>query len=236
MRKILIIGAVVLVIGAVAGYLVFSKDKQGPTQGLKTVKVSRDDVAKIVLATGKIEPLTRVELKSRASGIVEKLLVNVSDTVEAGQVVAELDTTILQARVRQANGTFEAAKADLERAQVEAEPTEFEYAQKDLDRTRELFKQNLVSKADMDTAEKELRLASSRYQAARSKLAVAKAQLIRAQGELDAAQEELRNARIVSPITGIVLSRDVEIGNSVASVVSAASGGTQIMKIGRAHV
>ena len=83
----------------------------------------------------------------------------------------------------------------------------------------------------MDTAEKELRLASSRYQAARSKLAVAKAQLIRAQGELDAADEELRNARIVSPLAGIVLSRDVEIGNSVASVVSAASGGTQIMTI-----
>jgi len=146
-------------------------------------------------------------------------------------VVAELDKTILQARARQANGSFEAAKADLERAQVEAEPTEFEYAQKDLDRTRELFKQNLVSKADMDTSEKELRLASSRYQAARSKLAVAKAQLIRAQGELDAAEEELRNARIVSPLAGIVLSRDVEIGNSVASVVSAASGGTQIMTI-----
>lgn len=231
MRKILIIGAVVLVIGAVAGYLGFSKDKPGTAQGLKTVKVGRDDVARVVLATGKIEPLTRVELKSRASGIVEKLLVNVSDTVEAGQVVAELDKTILQARVRQANGSFEAAKADLERAQVEAEPTEFEYAQKDLDRTRELFKQNLVSKADMDASEKELRLASSRYQAARSKLAVAKAQLIRAQGEQDAAEEELRNARIVSPLAGIVLSRDVEIGNSVASVVSAASGGTQIMTI-----
>jgi len=231
MRKELIIGAIVLLVGGIAGYLVFSKDKQGPAQGLKTVKVGRDDVARVVLATGKIEPLTRVELKSRASGIVEKLLVNVSDTVEAGQVVAELDKTILQARARQANGSFEAAKADLERAQVEAEPTEFEYAQKDLDRTRELFKQNLVSKADMDTSEKELRLASSRYQAARSKLAVAKAQLIRAQGELDAAEEELRNARIVSPLAGIVLSRDVEIGNSVASVVSAASGGTQIMTI-----
>src|SRR5678815_6194688 len=91
----------------------------------------------------------------------------------------------------------------------------------------------------MDTSEKNLRMASSRYQAARSRLAVAKAQLIRAQAELDRADEELRNSRILSPITGIVLSRDVEVGNAVASVISAASGGTQIMTIadvGRMHV
>ena len=124
MRKVLIIGAIVLVIGGVAGYLVFSKDTKDPAQGLKTVKVSRDDVARVVLATGKIEPLTRVELKSRASGIVEQLLVDVSDEVQAGQVVAELDKTILQARVRQANGSFEGAEAVHERGPIVAVPAE----------------------------------------------------------------------------------------------------------------
>jgi len=231
MKKPLVIGATALVLGSVAVYLVFSKDKAGPAQALKTVAVAREDVARVVLATGKIEPLTRVELKSRASGVVERLLVDEADTVQANQVVAELDKLTLEARVREARGSFEAAKAEQEKAQIEAEPTEYDYAQKDLQRTKELFTKQLVSHADMDVSEKNLRMASSRYQAARSRLAVARAQLIRAQAELDRAEEELRNSRILSPIAGIVLSRDVEVGNAVASVISAASGGTQIMTI-----
>ncbi|HZI94650.1 MAG TPA: efflux RND transporter periplasmic adaptor subunit [Patescibacteria group bacterium] len=239
MKKPLVIGVIAVVVGSVAIYMVYSKDKSGPAQGLKTATIAREDVARVVLATGKIEPLTRVELKSRASGVVERLLVDVADSVTVGQVVAELDKLTLEARVREARGSFEAAKAELEKAQIEAEPTEYEYSQKDLQRTKELFSKQLVSHADMDTSEKNLRMASSRYQAARSRLAVAKAQLIRAQAELDRADEELRNSRILSPITGIVLSRDVEVGNAVASVISAASGGTQIMTIadvGRMHV
>jgi len=239
MKKPIVIGAIALAMGSIAVYVVFSKEKTPPGQSLKTAAVVREDVARVVLATGKIEPLTRVELKSRASGVVERLLVDEADTVTANQVVAELDKLTLEARVREARGSFEAAKAELEKAQVEAEPTEYEYSQKDLQRTKELFAQNLVSHADMDISEKNLRMASSRYQAARSRLAVARAQLIRAQAELDRAEEELRNSRILSPIAGIVLSRDVEVGNAVASVISAASGGTQIMTIAdvsRMHV
>jgi HlyD family secretion protein len=239
MKKYLGIGAAVLVAGSVVAYLAFAKDSAGAGTALKTVAVAREDVARVVLATGKIEPLTKVELKSRASGVVERLLVDVADSVEAGQVVAELDKSILEARVREARGSCDAARAELEKAQIEAEPTEFEYAQKDLARTKELFGKELISSADMDASEKNFRMASSRYQAARSRLAVARAQLIRAQAELDRAEEELRNSRIVSPVAGIVLSRDVEVGNAVASVISAASGGTQIMTIAdtsRMHV
>jgi HlyD family secretion protein len=239
MKKILVIAGIVLVVASVAGYMVFSKDKGSSGPSLKTTAVGREDLARVVLATGKIEPLSRVELKSRASGVVEKLLVDVADTVLADQVVAELDKSILEARVREARGSFEAAKAELEKAQIEAEPTEFEYAQKSLNRNKELFAKNLISTSDMDATEKEFRMSSSRYQSARSRLAVAKAQLIRAQAELDRADEELRNSRILSPISGIVLSRDVELGNAVASVISAASGGTQIMTIAdvsRMHV
>lgn len=239
MKKTLVITGIVLVVASVAGYVVFSKDKGSTGPSLKTAAVGREDLARVVLATGKIEPLSRVELKSRASGVVEKLLVDVADSVLADQVVAELDKSILEARVRESRGSFEAAKAELEKAQIEAEPTEFEFAQKSLNRNKELFSKNLISGSDMDATEKEFRMASSRYQSARSRLAVAKAQLIRAQAELDRADEELRNSRILSPIAGIVLSRDVELGNAVASVISAASGGTQIMTIAdvsRMHV
>ena len=239
MRRYLAISAVAVVAGSVAVYVAYPKDKGGPAAGLKTVAVAREDVARVVLATGKIEPLTKVELKSRASGVVEKLLVDVADGVESGQVVAELDKSILEARVRQSRGSCDAARAELEKAQIEAEPTEFEFAQKDVQRTKELFGKELISGADMDNSEKNFRMASSRYQAARSRLAVARAQLIRAEAELEAAEEELRNSRIVSPVAGIVLSRDVEVGNAVASVISAASGGTQIMTIAdvsRMHV
>ncbi|HKY33094.1 MAG TPA: efflux RND transporter periplasmic adaptor subunit [Candidatus Polarisedimenticolia bacterium] len=239
MKKPLVIGALALAAASLAVYVVYPKDEPGPAAGLKTAAVTRENLARVVLATGKIEPLTKVELKSRASGVVERLVVDVADLVEPGQVVAELDKSILEARVREARGSFEAARAELEKAEIEAEPTEFEYARKDLERTKELFAQQLVSNADMDESEKNFRLSSSRHQAARSRLAVARAQLIRAQAELDRAEEELRNSRIVSPVAGIVLSRDVEVGNAVASVVSAASGGTQIMTIAdvsRMHV
>jgi len=213
MKKVIIISAIVVVLSGTA-WFVFSKDKSGPGQGLKTAPVGREDLARVVLATGKIEPFARVELKSRASGVVERLLVDEADIVTAGQVVAELDKSILQARVREARGSFEAAKAELEKAQVEAEPTEFDFARKDFNRKQELFDQRLISNADLESTEKEFRLASNRYQSARSRLAVSRAQLIRSQAELDRADEELRNSTIVSPIDGIVLSRDVEVGNA----------------------
>ncbi len=239
MKKAVVIGATAVVITSVAAYLAFSGDKADPSREIKSAAVVREDLARVVLATGKVEPLSKVELKSRASGVVERLLVDEADAVKAGQVVAELDKSILEARVREARGSFEASAAELDKARIEAEPTEYEYALRDLERSKELFSQRLLSRADMDASEKELRMASSRHQSARSREAVARAQLIRAQAELDRAEEELCNSRILSPIDGIVLSRDVEVGNAVASVISAASGGTQIMTIAdvtRMHV
>ncbi|HZE89867.1 MAG TPA: efflux RND transporter periplasmic adaptor subunit [Verrucomicrobiae bacterium] len=238
-KKPVVVVAAVLLVGAVSAYFVWSKDKGAGPQGPKTAKVGREDLARVVLATGKIEPYSKVELKSRASGVVEKLLVDQADAVKAGQVVAELDKSILAARVREARGSLEAATAELEKARIDAEPTEYEFTKKDFDRKQELFTQKLLSRADLDASEKDFRLASNRYQSARSNLAVARAQEIKAQAALDSADEELRNSTIVSPIDGIVLSRDVEVGNAVASVISAASGGTLIMTIAdvrRMHV
>jgi HlyD family secretion protein len=235
LRKLFMIGGALVLVGGVSAYFVFSKDKNGGPPGPKTLKVGREDLARVVLATGKIEPYSKVELKSRASGVVEHLLVDEADSVKAGQVVAELDKSILQARVREARASLEAAKAELEKAQIESEPTEYEFTKKDFDRKQELFTQKLLSRADLDASEKEFRLASNRYQSARSNLAVAKAQEIKTQATLDSAEEELRNSTIVSPIDGIVLSRDVEVGNAVASVISAASGGTLIMSIADAR-
>src|SRR5688572_13754729 len=158
MRRYLAVSAVALVAGSVAVYVAYPKDKAGAAAGLKTVAVVREDVARVVLATGKIEPLTKVELKSRASGVVEKLLVDVADGVESGQVVAELDKSILEARVRQSRASCDAARAELEKAQIESEPTEFEFAQKDVQRTKELFGKELISGADMDNSEKDFRM------------------------------------------------------------------------------
>src|SRR5437870_3990049 len=115
--------ALIVVVLAAAGggaYFVFSKDRSAAPRGRKTVKVGREDLAGVVLATGKIEPYSKVELKSRASGVVERLLVDEADAVKTGQVVAELDKSILQARVREAKGSLDAARAELEKAQIEA--------------------------------------------------------------------------------------------------------------------
>ncbi|HLK66612.1 MAG TPA: efflux RND transporter periplasmic adaptor subunit [Bryobacteraceae bacterium] len=212
----------------------------------KLVRVERINLARSVVATGKIEPTTKVEIKSKASGIILKLPVNVGDVVHQGQVICELDQNDLLPRLRQAKaalGMAEAqvnsAQADLERNKVEAAGPDVPFLKRDMDRARMMFQEMLVPQTARDDAEKNYQMAVNRQQQAvvnlgvsQAAIAKAEAQVEQFQAQLAQSEEDLRNATIVSPIDGVVLSRDREVGDAVSSILTMGSGATLVMTLG----
>ena len=212
----------------------------------KLSSVTRGDLARSVVATGKIEPLVKVEVKSKASGIVEKILADYGDHVKTGQVLVELDKEQLQARVAEAQANLQAAQAAVESAQatyernkVDAEGPDLPFLKASVDRNRKLAADGLVSSAVLDDSDREYRLALNKQVSAQRYLAVSraeiarnKAQVAQMQAALDSAEEDLRNSTIVSPMDGLVLSRDVEVGDAVSSILILGSQATLVMTLG----
>jgi HlyD family secretion protein len=212
----------------------------------KLAKAERTDLARSVVATGKIQPVTKVEIKSKASGIILKLPVNVGDYVRQGQVICELDQNDLLPRLRQAQAAEGVAKAavasaqsDYERTKVDAAGPDLPFLKKEMDRTRGIFAEGLAAQSTVDEATKNYEMARNRQQSATVNLSVAKAAIAKAEAGLEQAravvsqaEEDLRNATIVSPIDSVVLSRDREIGDAVSSILTMGSGATLIMTLG----
>jgi HlyD family secretion protein len=208
--------------------------------------VERGDLARSVVATGKIEPITKVEIKSKANGIIKELKVDVGDPVTEGQVLAELDRDNLAARLREsraalagAQASVKAAEAELAKNRVEAEGPDVVFAQRNVERAQQLARERLISPQTLDEARSALEQATNRQAVARSQLGVSQARLVQAraavsqaQAAVDRSEEELTNATIRSPIRGIVLSRDVEIGSPVSSILNLGSAATLIMVLG----
>ncbi len=212
----------------------------------KLARVERMDLARSVVATGKIEPTTKVEIKSKASGIILKLPVNVGDVVHQGQVICELDQNDLLPRLKQAEAALamaeaqvKSAHADLERNQIEAAGPDIPFLKRDMERGQSMFRELLIPQTARDDAEKNYQLAVNKQQqaivnlgASRAAISRSEAQVEQSKAQLSQAQEDLRNATIVSPIDGVVLSRDREVGDAVSSILTMGSGATLIMTLG----
>ncbi len=212
----------------------------------KLATVDRGDLAKSVVATGKVEPITKVEVKSKASGIVKKLYVDYGDRVKKGQLLAELDKEEILAQVRAQQATLEAAEAsvvsanaDLERAQVDAQGPDIPTLKLAYDRAQKMAKEGVVSEANRDDAERNYVMAVNKRDVARAQLSVLKAKISQAKAQAATARAQLNQLReqydyttIVSPIDGIVLSRDVEIGDAVSSILVLGSTATLVMTLG----
>lgn len=212
----------------------------------KLAKVERVDLARSVVATGKIQPERQVEIKSKASGIIQTLPVNFGDYVHKGQIICELDRNDLLPRLNEARAALsvnqaqiQTAKADLERYKVDAAGPDVEFLKKDFDRAERLHKDGLIAIDKADEAEKNYQLALNKKNSAIANLASAQAAIIKAQAQYDEqnavvarAEEDLRNATITSPIDGVVLSRDSEVGGAVSSILTMGSGATLIMTLG----
>jgi HlyD family secretion protein len=246
-RRRWIWAAGILVVLAGAGFAIQASLKPNHTiDPSKLATVERGPIARSVVATGKIEPRAKVEVKSKASGIVKEIFVDYGEFVRAGQVLAELDKEELQARVREARATLmaaeaaeQAAVASHERNKVEAEAPDLPFLKAAMERARKLSGDGLISEAVLESAEQAYQIALNKQMTAlrsvsvaRAEIARAKAQVAQARAALDRSEEDLRNSTIVSPMNGLVLSRDVEIGDAVSSILILGSQATLVMTLG----
>lgn len=212
----------------------------------KLAKVERMNLARSVVATGKIQPVRQVEIKSKASGIIQSLPVNFGDTVHQGQVICELDKNDLLPKLNEARAALavdqaqiQSAQADLAKLKIDASGPDLPFLLRDRDRARRLFSDNLIATNTRDDAEKNYDMALTKQRSAVVGLASAKAAIAKAQAQYDQqnaavqeAEEQLRDATIRSPIDGVVLSRDMEVGSAVSSILTMGSGATLIMTLG----
>lgn len=212
----------------------------------RTAKVERGDLAKSVVATGRIEPISKVEVKSKANGIIKEMKVEVGDRVTTGQILVELDKDNLAARLRESRAALAgaeasqgAAEAEFEKNKVEAEGPDVPFARRNLERAEKLFSEKLVPQQGLDDARSALEQAMNRQQAARVQLGVAQARVAQAraavaaaQAAVDRAEEELANATIRSPIDGVVLARPVELGSPVSSILNMGANASLVLVLG----
>jgi HlyD family secretion protein len=245
-NRIIIVSVIVVVLVLIVGVAVAFSHGSSKIDPSKLAKVERGDLAKSVVATGKVEPITKVEVKSKASGIVKKLYVEYGDRVKKGQPLAQLDKEEIQAQVDQsraallaAQANLKGAEADYERAKVDAEGPDVPLLQRAYQRNLEMQKSGVVSQSALDDAEKDYKLAVNKQNVARAqvtvlqaKIAQSQAQVAEDQANLKQLEEQLSYTDIVSPIDGIVLSRDVEVGDAVSSILVLGSSATLVMTIG----
>ena len=246
-RNLLIAAGVVVAAGGLGlyGFSVMARPASD-IDPARLAAVERGNLARSVVATGRVEPVSKVEIKSKANGIIEELKVDISDVVSEGQILAELDKENLEARMREARAVLagaeanlRAAEAEVEKTRVEAEGPEVPFARRNLERAEQLFADRLVSQQSLDDTRSALEQAQNRQQAARSALGVSAARVAQAnanvaqsEAAVERAQEELSNSTIRSPIRGVVLSRDVEIGSPVSSILNMGSAATLVMVLG----
>ena len=210
-------------------------------------QVERGNIARSVVATGVVEPISnRIEIRSKASGIVKRINVDVGDRVVPEQVLVELDRDQLLAQFREAEANLQAARADvvaaraeLERTRILAEEHDVRLAQANHKRSKELYEQDLLPRSDFDITKGRLEEALNRQRAAAVSIGVTEASIVQRearvsqiQATVDRISEELKYTAIRSPIEGVVLSRDVETGSAVSSILTMGSGATRVMVLG----
>ena len=239
-------GVVVLLIAAVLGITVAAKGNSAKLEPSQLAKVEKGDIARSVVATGKVQPITKVEVKSKASGIVTRLDVDINQHVKLGQVLAQLDQAEIIAQVNAqkaqlaaAESNARAAEAAIKYDKVNAEAPDLPMYEHTYKRNLEMSKDGVVSQQALDDAQqKYLAAANTRDKAVAqitvdtSKLHQAEAQVQQSQASLNQLQEQFSYTTIVSPMDGVVLSRDVELGDAVSSILVMGSTATLVMTIG----
>ena len=191
MKRKINISIIVIIIVAVGSKYLFGNSGSTNKLSYATVAVGRSDISNSVTATGTIEPVTEVEVGTQVSGIIDKIYVDYNSVVKEGQLIAEMDKVTLESELASAQATYDGNLA------------EYQYQMKNFERNKGLFEQNLISEQEYDDSE-------YNYLKAKSALESSKAALAKA-------QRNLSYAIITSPIDGIVISRDVEEGQTVAS-------------------
>jgi HlyD family secretion protein len=198
----------VLAIAIVTSAVVWKGTKKSNSMQYQTREVQRGDLTVTVTATGALEPTNQVDVGSELSGIIKTVEVDYNDRVKVGQILARLDTDKLKAKVLQSNAALESARAKVLEAQATVKESEDQLAR--LKQVWELSNNMVPSQQDLDAAQAALHRAKATE-------ATAKAQVSQAQATLEADETDLAKTVIHSPINGIVLTRNVEPGQTVAA-------------------
>ncbi len=242
----IILGSLFAILLIVAAVFLVHLAKGDPIDPNKIAKVTRGDVARSVVATGDIQPITKVEVKSKASGIVQKLYVDINDRVRKGQELAQLDQQEIQAQVDAQRAQLASAEANVTTYQANIEQDKVNAAAPDLpmykatlDRNVEMNKEGIVSHQTLDDANRDYLAALTRRNSAQAQVGVdtaklkqARAQVQQNQASLKQLEEQLGYTTIVAPMDGVILSRDVEMGDAVSSILVLGSTATLVMTEG----
>ena len=180
-----------------------------PSVRFRTVPVDRGPIKAIVTATGTVNPVISVQVGSQVTGKIKSLYADYNSVVVAGQVIAQIDPATFKARVNQARASLRNARGALLKADTALAQRKLE-----LDRMEALRPEQFVSQADLD-------LARSNYRDAAAQREVARAQVDQAQAALETAELDLGYTTITSPVNGIVVSRNVDVGQTVAASLQA---------------
>lgn len=201
-KLVYILAALVLASSAVV-FFVKRDGQKGPQY--KTALVARGDIKATVTATGTVNPVVNVLVGTQVSGTIKKLYVDFNSRVKKGQLLALIDPATFEAQVGQAKANLYSARANLDKAKA----TEVD-AKRTMERNRTLLAKNLVAQSDFDTAQ-------TNYLTAQASTEAARGQVSQAQAALKVSQTNLAYTRIISPVDGTVVSRNVDVGQTVAA-------------------
>lgn len=202
MKKYVIIAAVAAIL-LVAALFYFKGNK--PEFTYKGVKVERGTIVSTVAATGNLSAVTTVQVGTQVSGTIQKLYVDYNSRVKKGQAIAEIDPSLFNASVEQARGNAFSADANLQKARVTLADTA-----RTLQRNKQLLNGGIISQSDYDVSE-------IAWQAAKASLKAAEGSVSQTKGALQQARTNLRYSIIRSPVDGVVISRAIDVGQTVAA-------------------
>jgi HlyD family secretion protein len=236
----LLVAAIVLGVAAVA------RGNTTKFEASQLAKAELGDIARSVVATGKVQPITKVEVKSKASGIVTRLDTDINAHVHQGQVLAQLDQQEILDQVAAQKATLAAAEsnahataASIEYDKVNAQAPDLPMYKNTYNRNLEMSKEGVVSRQTLDDAQQKYLFAANTRDKALAQITVdtaklhqAEAQVAQNRASLKQLEEQLGYTTITSPMEGTILSRDVEIGDAVSSILVLGSTATLVMTIG----
>ncbi len=203
MKRKVLIGVIILVLLGTGLTIYFTKGDKGPQ--FKTVPAVSGPLRATVTATGTMNAVTTVLVGTQVSGTIHKLYVDFNSRVKKGQIIAEIDPSTFQAQVDQAKANVLSANAAVEKAKATARDS-----RRMRDRYRELFSRNLIARSDADTAD-------ATDDANQAQVSATIAQERQAAAALRFAETNLRYTKILSPVEGTVVSRAVDVGQTVAA-------------------
>lgn len=202
MKKVLIVSAIVIII---AGAAIIIFRGKGNEPEFRTEKLVRGDIEMSVIATGTVNPVTTVLVGTQVSGTIKNIYVDFNSHVKKDQLIARIDPALFEAQVNQAKANLISAKANLDKAEATLVD-----AKRTMERNKELLSKNLIAQSDFDTAE-------TNYKTANASVSTAKSQVTQSEAALSSAETNLFYTKIVSPVDGIVVSRNVDVGQTVAA-------------------